>query len=83
MKSRRVAAVAVASALAAGSFTPVAQAETYPEPLNQVMNEMRKYGGPEAPNLLLVPAALSSFGWLVTILSWAGLLGAGAIAALS
>ncbi len=72
MKSRRIAAVAVASALAVGTVAPVAEAQTYPEPLNQVMNEMRSLGGPQAPNLLLVPAALSSVGWILTILTLTG-----------
>lgn len=83
MKSRRFAAIAVATAVAAGSFTPVAEAQTYPEPLNQVMNEMRNLGGPQAPNLLLVPAALSSVGWLISILAFAGVLGVGSVAASS
>ena len=42
---------------------------------------MRALGGPLAPNLLLVPAALSSVGWIITILSLTGVLGLGAVAA--
>lgn len=73
MKKNRIAAVALATALSAGAVTPVADARPlYPEPLNQVMNEMRKIGGPQAPNLLLIPAATSSIGWILSILRWAG-----------
>ena len=72
MKKSRIAAVALATALTAGAVTPVVDAQTYPEPLNQVMNELRKVGGPQAPNLLLVPAATSSIGWILSILAWTG-----------
>ena len=81
MKFRRLAAVALAASVAIGAGAPVAEAATYPEPLNQVINEMRALGGPRAPNQLLVPAALSSVGWIITILSLTGVLGLGAVAA--
>ncbi|OFT68840.1 hypothetical protein HMPREF3145_08115 [Corynebacterium sp. HMSC05C01] len=81
MKFRRLAAVALAASVAIGAGAPVAEAATYPEPLNQVLNEMRALGGPLAPNLLLVPAALSSVGWIITILSITSVLGLGTIAA--
>lgn len=64
MKTRRIIAVAATAAIASTGVLPVAEAQTYPEPLNQVMNEMRNFGGPQAPNLLLVPAALSSLSVL-------------------
>lgn len=80
MKFRRLAAVALAASVATGVVAPAADAATYPEPLNQVLNEMRALGGPQAPNLLLVPAALSSVGWILSILSLAGVLGVGAAA---
>ena len=44
---------------------------------------MRKVGGPQAPNLLLVPAATSSVSWIIAILAWTGVLGAAGIAASS
>ena len=81
MKNRRIAAVALATALTAGTVTPAADARPlYPEPLNQVMKEMRKVGGPQAPNLLLIPAATSSIGWILNILTWTGVLAAAGIA---
>lgn len=84
MKNRRIAAVALATALTAGTVAPVADARPlYPEPLNQVMNEMRKIGGPQAPNLLLVPAATSSIGWILNILAWAGVFTIAGLAASS
>ena len=83
MKFRRIAAVALAAAVVTGVNAPVAEAATYPEPLNQVLNEMRAFGGPQAPNLLLVPAALSSVGRILSILSLAGVLGVGAATASS
>ncbi|APT91906.1 hypothetical protein CPHO_02150 [Corynebacterium phocae] len=62
MKIRR-SLVAVASAVAlTATVTPAASAQTYPDPLNQVMNELRRVGGDQAPNVLLVPAVLSSIG---------------------
>ncbi|MEO5304826.1 hypothetical protein FQN05_06370 [Corynebacterium aurimucosum] len=68
MKIRRtLVALAAATSLAVAG-APAASAATYPEPLNQVMDEMVKYGGPQAPNLLLIPAALSSLGILNSLL---------------
>ena len=86
MKFRRLAAVALAASVAIGAGAPVAEAATYPEPLNQVMNELRKIGGPQGPNALLVPAALSAVGLIPSILSLlavTGVLTAGTIAASS
>lgn len=69
MKIRRFAAAAMAAtAITAGATVP-AQAQTYPEPLNQVMHELRKIGGPQGPNALLVPAALSAVGLIPTIIN--------------
>lgn len=86
MKIRRfIAASLAATAITAGVTAP-AQAQTYPEPLNQVMNELRKIGGPQGPNALLVPAALSAVGLTPSILSLlavTGVLTAGTIAASS
>ena len=68
MKIRRtLVALAAATSLAVAG-APAASAATDPEPLNQVMDEMVKYGGPQAPNLLLIPAALSSLGILNSLL---------------
>ena len=62
MKIRRtLVALAAATSLAVAG-TPAASAATNPEPLKQVIDQMVKVGGPQAPNLLLVPAALSSLG---------------------
>lgn len=87
MKNRRIAAVALATALTAGTVAPVADARPlYPEPLNQVMNEMRRVGGPDAPNLLLIPAATSSLSLASVILQYlavAGVIGGLSILALS
>lgn len=78
MKLRRAAVAATATALVIGGVAPVAEAATYPEPLNQVINQMREVGGPQAPNLLLVPAALSSINtiWSLVVIVLA-LVGAG------
>lgn len=65
---RSLVAIAAASAVAVAG-TPAASAATYPEPLNQVMDKMIEYGGPQAPNLLLVPATLSTIGWLQSIIA--------------
>lgn len=84
MKSRRfIAATLAAAAITTGVTAPADARPLYPEPLNQVMNEMRKVGGPQAPNLLLVPAATSSVSWIIAILAWTGVLGAAGIAASS
>lgn len=64
---RSLVALAAASAIAVAG-APAASAATYPEPLNQVMDKMVEYGGPQAPNLLLVPATLSTIGWLQAII---------------
>ncbi|WP_296149368.1 hypothetical protein [uncultured Corynebacterium sp.] len=75
MKSRRfIAATLAAAAITTGVTAPADARPLYPEPLNQVMNEMRKVGGPQAPNLLLVPAATSSVNWILNILAWTGVL---------
>lgn len=73
MKFRRIVAVAAAATIAAGALAPAASAQ-YPEPLNQVIHEMQSLGGYQAPNLLLVPAALSSLNIALSIIF--GLLGA-------
>ncbi|MGX4762582.1 hypothetical protein I6J72_00350 [Corynebacterium sp. FDAARGOS 1242] len=65
---RSLVAIAAASAVAVAG-TPAASAASYPEPLNQVMDTMVRYGGPQAPNLLLVPATLSTLGWAQAILA--------------
>lgn len=74
MKSRRFIAATLATAAITVGVTAPANAQHYPEPLNQVMNEMRKVGGPQAPNLLLIPAATSSIGWILNILAWTGVI---------
>lgn len=78
MKLRRFAAVSAATALVVTGIAPVADAATYPEPLNQVLDQMRAIGGPQAPNLLLVPAGLSAASWslfaLGVVLALIGLL---------
>lgn len=68
MKFRRIVAVAATATIAAGALAPAASAQ-YPEPLNQVIHEMQAIGGPQAPNLLLIPAALSSISWILTLLN--------------
>ena len=67
MKLRRIlAAGLVASALAVGA--PVAQAaQPAPEPRAGVLNELKRLGGYQAQNLILVPALLSSLGFLTNI----------------
>lgn len=66
MKLRRiVAATAVATACVVA--TPVAQAQPAPEPLESVLREIRNVAGWEAQNLILVPAALSSVGFILNL----------------
>ncbi|GAA1474832.1 hypothetical protein QP363_04905 [Corynebacterium sp. UMB6689] len=74
MKIRRTLVALAAATSVAFAGAPAASAATYPEPLNQVMDQMVKYGGPQAPNLLLVPAALSSLGIVnsIVVLALAG-----------
>lgn len=67
MKFRRIVAVAATATIAAGALAPAASAQ-YPEPLNQVIHEMQALGGHQAPNLLLVPAALSSLNIVLSII---------------
>ena len=80
MKTRRFIAASLAAAAITTGVTAPAQAQTYPEPLNQVMNELRKYAGPQGPNLLLIPAATSSIGWILSALIIAGSFAAAGIA---
>lgn len=68
MKLRRlVAAAAVASTVVIAA--PAASAQPAPEPLNRVLYEIYKIGGWEAQNIILVPAALSSLGFILNILA--------------
>lgn len=62
MKLRNAIAVAASVAVLSGVVATDASAAQYPEPLNNVMNELRNFAGPQGPNLLLVPAVLSSIG---------------------
>ena len=61
-KIRRSLVALIAATAVATAGTPAASAATYPEPLNQVIDKMVEYGGPQAPNALLVPFGLSSLG---------------------
>lgn len=66
MKIRKmIAAGLVASAVAMGA--PAANAQPAPEPLASVLHELQKIGGFQAQNLILVPALLSSVGFLANI----------------
>lgn len=69
MKIRRTLVAVAAATSVAFAGAPAASAATYPEPLNQVMDKMIEVGGPQAPNALLVPAALSSLGIVNTIVA--------------
>ena len=67
MKLRRfVAAAAVASTVIVAA--PAASAQPAPEPLESVLREIRNNFGWEAQNVILVPAALSSLGFIVNFL---------------
>lgn len=71
MKLRRmIAAATVATACVVAA--PAAQAQPAPEPLESVLREIRNVAGWEAQNLILVPAALSSVGFIISILSALG-----------
>ncbi|APT91905.1 hypothetical protein CPHO_02145 [Corynebacterium phocae] len=64
MKIRRsLAAIGLAVAVSVAG-TPAATAQPAPEPLAQVLRELYKIGGFQAQNLILVPAVLSSLGFL-------------------
>lgn len=72
MKLRRmIAAATVATACIVA--TPAAQAQPAPEPLESVLREIREFAGWEAQNIILLPAALSSIGWIINILSGSSL----------
>ena len=69
MKSRRTLVAAGAAAAVALAGTPAASAAQAPEPLATVLTEITNVAGYEAQNLILVPAALSSLGFLSNLLS--------------
>lgn len=61
MKLRTLVASAASVALLSGVVAPEASAQ-HPEPLNGIIKQLRDAAGPQGPNLLLVPAVLSSVG---------------------
>lgn len=68
MKLRRTLAAATAAATLLVASPAVAQAQTAPEPLESVLREIRNVAGWEAQNIILVPAALSSINFVLSIL---------------
>ena len=69
MKIRRtLVALAAATSLAVAG-APAASAAQAPEPLATVLTEITNVAGYEAQNVILVPAALSSLGFLSNLLS--------------
>ncbi|MTE10580.1 hypothetical protein FKE98_09220 [Corynebacterium aurimucosum] len=69
MKIRRTLVAAGAAVAVAFAGTPAASAAQAPEPLASVLTQIANTAGYEAQNIILVPAALSSLGFLSNLLS--------------
>lgn len=68
MKLRRMIAAATIAATVVVASPVGAQAQPAPEPLESVLREIRNVAGWEAQNIILLPAALSSLNFVVSIL---------------
>lgn len=68
MKIRRTLVAVGAAVAVATAGTPAASAAQAPEPLASVLTQIANTAGYEAQNVILVPAALSSLGFLSNLL---------------
>ncbi|MCG7276945.1 MULTISPECIES: hypothetical protein [Corynebacterium] len=69
MKIRRTLVAAGAAVAIALAGTPAASAAQAPQPLADVLTQITNVAGYDAQNVILVPAALSSLGFFLNVLT--------------